>query len=113
MATQRSCYNKLSNARKRWLIREGGVQIHAINDRIITTAAAQRETKGADNPVSAYLSHGRRTMELSHDGTEAVNHKNSKAKPKRLPGVGSSDLVRQSTVHHSKISGRSLAAKTH
>jgi len=30
--------------------------------------------------------------ELSHDGTETVNEKNSKAKPHRLPGVGSGDL---------------------
>jgi len=37
-------------------------------------------------------------MELSHDGTETVDQKNSKAKPNRLPGVGSCDLVRQSTV---------------
>jgi hypothetical protein len=51
-------------------------------------------------------------MELSHDGIETVDHKHSKAKPNRLPGVGSSDLVRHPNVHHSKISGPDLHTRS-
>ena len=41
-------------------------------------------------------------MTVSHAGTETMNKKSSKAKPKRLPGVGSSRIVRRRMIRAEK-----------
>ncbi len=54
----------------------------------------------------------RRTPELSHAGPRTQANPRLPGKPEAFPGVGCSDLVRRSKVHHSKISGHSLWAET-
>jgi len=48
-------------------------------------------------------------MELSHAGPMTKDNPGLQGKPVALPGVGSSDLVRQSKVHRLKISDPTLS----
>jgi hypothetical protein len=43
-------------------------------------------------------------MKLSHAGPMTLDNRRLPGKPEALPGVGSSDLVPQFTLHHSTFS---------